>query len=520
MAFREKMIDPNKVSIYIRWSTDDQSDGTTLEVQQDGCKHYLLSQGWVVNEDLIFIDDGWSGGSLNRPALKRLRGMVKHGLVDCVVVFKLDRLSRSVIDMVNLVLQEWDGLTHVKSAREPLDTSSAMGKQFFYMLVSFAEWERSVIRERTSAGRLARAREGYKPSAKAPYGYRHGEKKGSYEVDPLEGPVVQRIFELYARGAGAKAIVTRLNSEGVRFRGGALWNERTLLYLLSNPTYSGKMVYGRMSKNPRRGKASGETFWVKNESVTVVGNSQYIPVLVGEDVFALAQQIKAGRRVQVGGTSPAAVASEHLLTGLAKCRCGYSLYAKSQRNAKGVTYWYYACTGKKIKGKEFCDSPNVPMSDLDRQVADQVVARYGDVVARERFRQALLAGIEVEEREVLAGATQLDQRIAQLEAEERQVRLDYRQRTISAAQFSALSRDLTAEAFELRTQRQQLATRKANLVERRQSLSALFQAINQMDRWGALSPHEQKGLLRCFLDSVTVTVEPKDKVIDLNISWH
>ncbi len=520
MAFREKMIDPNKVAIYIRWSTDDQSDGTTLEVQLDGCRHYLLSQGWVVNEDLLFVDDGWSGGSLDRPALKRLRGMVTQGLIDCVVVFKLDRLSRSVIDMVNLVLEEWDGLTHVKSAREPLDTSSAMGKQFFYMLVSFAEWERNVIRERTSAGRLARAKEGYKPSAKAPYGYRHGEKKGSYEVEPLEAPVVQRIFELYTRGSGAKAIVTRLNSEGIRFRDGALWNERTLLYLLSNPTYTGKMVYGRMSKNPRRGKASGETFWVKNETVTVVENSSYIPALVGEDLFALAQQIKAGRRVRAGGTSPAATASEHLLTGLAKCNCGYSLYAKSQRNAKGVTYWYYACTGKKIKGKEFCDSPNVPMAELDRQVSSAVVARYGDVVSRERFRQALLADIEAEEREVLAGAQQLDQRLAQVEAEERQVRLDYRERAITAAQFSALSKDLTAEALGLRTQRQQLATRGANLVERRRSLSALFQAIGQMDQWGALSPPEQKGLLRCFLDSVTVAMEPKGKVVNLHISWH
>jgi site-specific DNA recombinase len=108
---REKGIDPDKVAIYIRWSTDDQSDGTTLEVQQEGCKHYLLSQGWVVNEDLIFVDDGWSGGNLERPAMTRMRTLVRAGKVDCVVVFKLDRLSRSVIDMVNLVLEEWDGQT-------------------------------------------------------------------------------------------------------------------------------------------------------------------------------------------------------------------------------------------------------------------------------------------------------------------------------------------------------------------------------------------------------------------------
>jgi site-specific DNA recombinase len=89
--FKVLMVDPYKVALYIRWSTDEQGDGTTLEVQKENCEHYVLSQGWQVNPDLIFIDDGWSGGNLNRPAMTRMRKMIQDGKIDCVVVYKLDR---------------------------------------------------------------------------------------------------------------------------------------------------------------------------------------------------------------------------------------------------------------------------------------------------------------------------------------------------------------------------------------------------------------------------------------------
>ena len=128
----EQEIAPHKVSMYIRWSTDDQGSGTTLEVQQEGCKHYILSQGWQVREDLIFIDDGYSGGNLVRPGMAKLRQMVQDGLIDCVVVYKLDRLSRSVLDTVTLVMEEWEGKAYLKSAKEPVDNSTPLGRQFFF----------------------------------------------------------------------------------------------------------------------------------------------------------------------------------------------------------------------------------------------------------------------------------------------------------------------------------------------------------------------------------------------------
>lgn len=327
MSTVQKPINPNRVAIYIRWSTDDQSDGTTLEVQLDGCRHYLLSQGWKVNESLTFVDNGYSGGNLDRPGLDKLRKQIRQGQVDCLVVFKVDRLSRSVMDTVNLVLDEWEGRTYLKSAREPIDTTNAMGKQFFYMLVSYAEWERSVIRERTMAGRRKRAQEGYKPSAVAPYGYRHSKSKtGALEIVAEEAAVVQRIFERYNAGEGAKTVVNTLNREGISFRTGGPWNERTVLYLLSNRVYVGDMVYGRLTRNPRRGKEEGEVFWSRNDDPLVVEGSTFLPPIVSRQQFDLAQEAKLQRTTAPGKPSGRSIASPYLLTGIAKCTCGYSLF--------------------------------------------------------------------------------------------------------------------------------------------------------------------------------------------------
>jgi len=128
MAGAQRAIDPTKVAIYIRWSTEDQTEGTTLDVQTDGCSHFVKSQGWIVNPNLVFIDDGYSGGNLDRPALAKMRKQILAGQIDCVVTFKIDRLSRNVVDTVNLVLREWENRCYFKSAREAIDTSDPADK--------------------------------------------------------------------------------------------------------------------------------------------------------------------------------------------------------------------------------------------------------------------------------------------------------------------------------------------------------------------------------------------------------
>jgi site-specific DNA recombinase len=117
-----QVITPDKVAIYIRWSTEDQGQGHTLEIQRESCRYFCLSQGWAPRVEQIYIDEGYSGANLERPALTRLRQAVTARLIDCVVVYKLDRLSRNIKDIINLALDEWEGLCCVRSTQEPVET--------------------------------------------------------------------------------------------------------------------------------------------------------------------------------------------------------------------------------------------------------------------------------------------------------------------------------------------------------------------------------------------------------------
>lgn len=167
----EITINPNKIAIYLRWSTDEQTSGTTLEIQLTSCKNYILSQGWNINEELIFIDDGYTGANLERPEMTRLRKCVQEGKVDCIIVYRLDRLSRNLKDAVNLVMGEWIDTSYLKSVTEPIDTTTPLGKQIFYILMGFAEMEREVIKDRVWSGKVTRAKEGKNAGFKPAYGY-------------------------------------------------------------------------------------------------------------------------------------------------------------------------------------------------------------------------------------------------------------------------------------------------------------------------------------------------------------
>lgn len=114
----------------IRWSTDEQGDGTTLEVQLEACRLFIQSQGWVFRDDLVLLDEGHSGGSMDRPGLCRLRG--RFG-AERFPVWSSTRWtgSRSVLDTVTLVLQEWEGVCSVRSTRKPVETTNPAGSILF-----------------------------------------------------------------------------------------------------------------------------------------------------------------------------------------------------------------------------------------------------------------------------------------------------------------------------------------------------------------------------------------------------
>lgn len=365
-------IRPDRVAIYARWSTDEQSQGTTLEVQRTACEAYIASQGWHVRPDLVFVDDGYSGATLDRPALTELRAAVREGRVECVVVYTLDRLSRSVADTVELVLKEWEGRCHLRCVQQPIDTAHPAGKMFFYLLASYAEFEREMIRLRTRDGKAKRARQGANAGWRYNYGFDRRER-GRFVVNEEEAHVVRWIFREYARGKGFLQIARELNERHVPPPEGTRWHPGTVRYILANPVYTGRLVYGKRRRAVKGGRAALED--PKPETHTVVHDA--VPALVDPQLWADVQQKKADRsKRSAKSMSP----TSHLLSGLAVCGfCGGRIFGTSSKGKRRVYY----CANRAVHGKDCCPSGYMDGERVERAVWERLEQALGDEAVQE-----------------------------------------------------------------------------------------------------------------------------------------
>lgn len=500
----------DQVAIYIRWSTEDQSEGTTLAVQHEACTAYVQSQGWTVRADLIFIDDGISGGTLDRPALSALRARIRERAVGCVVVYKLDRLSRSVVDMVRLVLDEWDGLCHVKSAREPIDTATQAGRMFFYQLVSFAEWERSVIRERTFAGKLRRAHEGRNPGISAAYGYRLG-PGGSLVVEPAEAALVQLIFRLYLSGMGCTQIAHRLGEMGHPSPKGRRWSEGQLSRMLSNPIYVGTLVYGKQKTVGGRRCKSDKPLVTKEGAA---------PPVVDHATFQAVQAVKAGRPgVGLRTGTGRSLSSQSLLSGLLRCRCGHG-YCANGGSGPRSRYRYYYCGGSRAKGAGFCPGRRIPQEVLDRAVTQALLAQHRRESTARAVTAQVAAHLEANRR-----AADLAVQAATRDLAKATGRADRLQRLLLDGQLTpAEYRDLRSQAHDqmtsLRTEvgrRAEEAARAAGALRERQRLLAL---LEHESTWHVLQRSQQKQLIRHFVARIEAFWNQQGGAVECHIQWR
>ena len=188
-----------------------------------------------------YDDGGFSGGTLERPALRRLLADVERGLVDVVVVYKIDRLSRSLTDFAKLVdVFEAHGVTFV-SVTQAFNTTTSMGRLTLNILLSFAQFEREVIGERIRDKVAASKARGMWMGGKVPLGYVVRERK--LVVDEPEAACVQRVFEGFAATGSATKLVPLLRGEGVPTKTGRPFDKGSVYKLLSNRTYLGEVAH-------------------------------------------------------------------------------------------------------------------------------------------------------------------------------------------------------------------------------------------------------------------------------------
>ena len=245
MSPRHNNIPVIKSAIYTRKSSEEglELDFNSLDAQREACESYIKSQkheGWVLVEK-EYSDGGISGGTLNRPAMQELLQDIKNGIVDMIVVYKIDRLTRSLNDFSKLVEVFDKYNTSFVSITQQFNTSTSMGRLTLNMLLSFAQFEREVTGERIRDKKLATAKKGLWGSGGSSYGYKLVDKK--LFPDENEIPKLKRIFELYLELKSVQELMHRLADEQILTRNNKPFTAGNLYSLLKRKIYIGKIEH-------------------------------------------------------------------------------------------------------------------------------------------------------------------------------------------------------------------------------------------------------------------------------------
>jgi site-specific DNA recombinase len=421
------------IAIYARVSTQRQAQAQTIEQQLDRLHAHVAAQGWAVLDQHVFRDDGYSGASLRRPGLDRLRDAAAAGEVDRVLLTAPDRLARNYVHQA-LLLEEMERAGCLVEfldrpmGRDPND------QLLLQIRGAVAEYERSVLAERMRRGRQAKLRAGLLlPWTRAPYGYRLDPDRprdpAGVRVEAAEAAVVQELFASYLEdGVGLIGLAKLLSRRGlVTPTGQAHWNAATVRGILTNPSYTGQVYAGRSQARPPRGRHSALRPIGRPSTTQVpMPRAAWIPVatipaLIGEELFEQVQA-KLARNQQFARRNNSA--RDYLLRALVSC--GHCRTACSGRSDRKKRYDYYVCRGKgpavASHREEHCPARYIPVQSLDDLVWQDLCAvlTQPEQIARAlaRAQGGHWSSQELQaRREVLRqGLASLDQQVERLTA--------------------------------------------------------------------------------------------------------
>lgn len=348
----------NKVAIYIRVSTTSQvEEGYSIDEQKDKLKSYCQIKDWNVYK--VYTDGGFSGSNTERPALEKLIKDAKNKKFDTVLVYKLDRLSRSQKDTLYLIEEIFikNGIEFL-SLQENFDTSTPFGKAMIGLLAVFAQLEREQIKERMQLGKLGRAKSGKSMMwARTSYGYDYHRETGAMTINELEAIAIRDIFESYLNGMSVTKIRDMLNDKYPKTPN---WHYRIVRGILANPVYCGYNQY------------KGHVF---------LGNHE--PIITEEAFNKTQEELKIRQQTALEKFNPRPFRAKYMLSGIAQCGyCGaplsitlgmirkdgtrnirYQCKNRFPRATKGVTIY---------NDNKKCDSGFYEKSDIEQYVIKQI----------------------------------------------------------------------------------------------------------------------------------------------------
>ena len=343
------------VVAYVRVSTAEQFEhGHSISEQSARIKSYCDAMNW--NLVKVFTDGGYSGGNTDRPALKEMIRKIEKQQIDKVIVYKLDRLSRSQKDTLNLIEEVFlKNDTDFVSISENFDTSTAFGRAMIGILAVFAQLEREQIKERMKMGKVARAKQGnFMGTWQVPIGYDYVD--GELVTNEFEKIQIQNIFKWYAQGVSPVKIADRLNESGMTQKNGR-WLPYTIRHILDRKTYLGYIFY------------SGE--WYKGTHEAFIDQELF-------DKVQAIRQKKADDHLKHNARSGKANSYFSGFTYCAKCGAKY-IKQNSLSTRKGEKYYihYYKCASRAKKNKYYqivdnCDNKVYKMEEFDKMIFDEI----------------------------------------------------------------------------------------------------------------------------------------------------
>ena len=477
-----------RCAVYTRKSTEDglEQEFNSLDAQRESGEAYIASQrseGWIALPDR-YDDGGFTGGNMERPALKRLMADIEAGKVDCIVVYKVDRLSRSLLDFARM-METFDRCrVSFVSVTQQFNTTNSMGRLTLNILLSFAQFEREIISERTRDKIAAARRKGRWSGGRPVLGYDVAPGGGRLLVNEDEATRVRGIFELYLEHQSLLETVKVLDERGWtnkrwttqdgRDAGGSRFDKPNLFNLLTNVLYLGKIT-------------------LKKEMF----DGQH-PAIVDAEIFRRVQALLR-RNGQSGGRH---VRNRFgaLLKGILRCvPCDSAMVHTHTLKNGNKRYRYYVCLNAQKRGWHNCPSKSIPAAEIENFVVSQIreIGKDSEVVAG-TIRQTRMES-EKRSRELESERAILEKELARYNSDLRKLVGLVAANPLAADRMADVQERIRVAEQRVTAVREELMALGRELVDEKEAVQALalFDPV-----WDVLSPREQARVIQLLVERV------------------
>ena len=389
-----------KAALYIRVSTKMQADdGDSLPMQRDELPkyvHYALG----IKDFEIFEDAGYSAKNTDRPDYQRMMSRIRAGEFSHLVVWKLDRISRNLLDFAGMYAElKRLGVIFI-SKNEQFDTSTAIGEAMLKIILVFAELERNMTSERVTATMISRAQSGQWNGGKVPFGYEYDKASGTFSINPDEQRIVLRMFDKYEDLHSLLQTAAFLNENGLSNRSGIPWTPSTVRLILINPFYVGTYRYNRLNEDQK-------TYTQKSQSEWVLIPDHHPAIVSPERQATIMDALSSNDRVTNLHKSYQRK-NTHIFGGLIECGVCGSMFQSSVDRPRADGGWrpsVYLCS----RHRRFHDCDNKYVSDVTigpfllNFIANYIRASRNagrdislDVLSRKLLRGEYFSGVQID----------------------------------------------------------------------------------------------------------------------------